>query len=282
MLSEVEKRTGIKIPPRLLFENATIRHLTVAAAQPGAVTRSAIIPVQKERRLAPFFSLHGDSSLANRLYGLVEKMIGRKLQPTSLFEETAVSNLPAVEVDRKPAEGLSPLVNVQPAGSKPPLFFFHGDFLFGGLYLANLASHLPKDRPCYAIEPHGFDGADPPATIEEMAASRLKTVLEIQPEGPYFLGGFCNGGLVAFQVAQLLRAQHKEVACVVLLGANGMNAQYRILMRLAKFVARMRRQDDAAARELFLKWRGHSLFCGLLLRYHLKELREETGGIIRS
>jgi thioesterase domain-containing protein len=131
---------------------------------------------------------------------------------------------------------------------------------------------LPKDRPCIAIEPHGFDGAEPPRTIEEMAAQRLKTVLEIQTTGPYYLGGFCNGGLVAFHIAQMLRAQGKEVACVVLLGANGINVQFRNLKRLATLVARARGMDPAGARDLFLKWRERSLFGGLLVRHHLKEL----------
>jgi len=220
-----------------------------------------------------FFDLGGHSLLAIRMLAEVEKRTGIKIPPRLLFQGATIRHL------TKAVQSPSPLVRVQPEGSKPPLFFFHGDFLFGGLYLANLARYLPRDRPCYAIEPHGFDGAEPPPTIEEMAASRLKTILEVQPEGPYSLGGFCNGGLVAFQVAQLLRAQGKEVACLVLLGANGMNSRYRLLNSLTSLLARIGRMDPGAARDLFLKWRARSLFAGLLFRHHLKELHGADGAL---
>ena len=225
-----------------------------------------------------FFELGGHSLLAIRMLSEVEKRTGIRIPPKALFDGAAtIKRMAAVLSEQRAVQSPLPVVRVQPEGTKSPLFFFHGDFLFGGLYLANLARHLPRDRPCYAVEPHGFDGVEPPPTIEEMAGARLKTILELQPDGPYFLGGFCNGGLVAFQVAQLLRAQGKEVACLVLLGANGLNAQFRTLKRVTQIVARIRRMDDAAARDLFLKWRKQILFGGLLFRHHLKDFQGKNG-----
>ncbi|HEX4083937.1 MAG TPA: amino acid adenylation domain-containing protein [Chthoniobacteraceae bacterium] len=242
-------------------------------AEPGTWMEATLVQIWEELLdckpvgvTDDFFELGGHSLLAIRMLSEVEKRTGVRITPRLLFEQATIRHIAQV------VQAPSPVVRVQSEGSKPPFIYFHGDFLFGGLYLVNLAKYLPKDRPCIAIEPHGYDGAKPPPTIEEMAVERLKTVLDLQPDGPYYLGGFCNGGLVAFHVAQLLRAQGKEVACLVLLGANGINAQFRNLKRLANFVARIRGLDAGASRELFLKWRERSLFGGLLVRHHLKEL----------
>lgn len=223
-----------------------------------------------------FFELGGHSLLAVRMLSEVEKRTGIRVSPKVLFDGTAtIRHLAAVISEER--ETLSPLVKVKPDGAKPPLIFFHGDLQFGGLYLANLARYLPPDRPCYSVEPHRFDGSATPPTIEEMAASRLETILEVQPDEPYYLGGFCNGGLVAFQTAQLLRARGKVVACVVLLGANGINSRFRLLKRLVAAVARMRGLDQAAERELFLQWRRRFLFGAVLVRHHFNELKGGSG-----
>jgi thioesterase domain-containing protein len=43
-----------------------------------------------------------------------------------------------------------------------------------------------------------------------MAAHYIKALRQVQPSGPYFLGGWSFGGLVAFEMAQqLIRAGHK-------------------------------------------------------------------------
>jgi thioesterase domain-containing protein len=55
-----------------------------------------------------------------------------------------------------------------------------------------------------------LSGEDVPASIEAMARDRLPVILEVQPSGPYLLGGHCMGALVAFETARLLtKAQHK-------------------------------------------------------------------------
>jgi len=224
-----------------------------------------------------FFDMGGHSLLAIRMLAEIEKLTGVRIPPDVLFQEPTIRRIAAVLTEKKAAQKPSPVVKVQPGGAKPPLFFFHGDFLFGGLYLAGLARLWPRDRPCYAIEPHGFDGANPPPTIEEMAVARLKLIQEIQPKGPYFLGGFCNGGLVAFQVARLLRAQGQEVACLVLLAANGMNSRFHNLKKISTLAAHIRGLDAEGSRRLFLKWRKHFLFAELLARHHLKELEGRVG-----
>ena len=106
--------------------------------------------------------------------------------------------------------------NVRPDATRPPLFFLHGDYGGGGLYCFQLALHLGRDQPLYAIAPHGLGGEPLPPSIEAMAADRLETLRELKPHGPYWLGGHCNGAIVAFEMARQLRAQGERVDRLVL------------------------------------------------------------------
>jgi len=49
-----------------------------------------------------------------------------------------------------------------------------------------------------------------------MAALYVKEIRKTQPHGPYFLGGYCMGGTVAFEVAQQLQSQGERVALLAL------------------------------------------------------------------
>ncbi len=57
----------------------------------------------------------------------------------------------------------------------------------------------------------------PHTGVEAMAADYLQAMRHIQPAGPYFLGGWSFGGLVAFEMARQLRAQGEAVGLLVLL-----------------------------------------------------------------
>ncbi len=111
----------------------------------------------------------------------------------------------------------SSVVALQPSGSKPPFFFFHVHVEGGAFYCFTLASILGSDQPFYILDPYRFDGLRVPPTPEAMAADYIQALRSVQPEGPYFLGGFCGGGLLAFAVAQQLRAQGQEVGSLVLI-----------------------------------------------------------------
>jgi len=85
------------------------------------------------------------------------------------------------------------------------------------LVFTDLARCLGPDQPVYGLEPVGLRGeAAPHARVEVMAAHYLSEILALQPEGPYHLCGKCFGGIVAFEMAQQLRAQGQEVALLAL------------------------------------------------------------------
>jgi thioesterase domain-containing protein len=103
-----------------------------------------------------------------------------------------------------------PLVPIQMKGSKSPFFCVHGA---GGnvLNLRDLSRRLGDQQPFYGLQAQGVDGKLPLRRIEDMATIYLEAVRDVQPHGPYLLGGFSGGGVVAFEMAQRLQADGEEV-----------------------------------------------------------------------
>jgi thioesterase domain-containing protein len=106
---------------------------------------------------------------------------------------------------------------IQPGESERPVFFFHGDFNGGGLYCVPLARNLGSEHGFVAVHPHGVGSPVIPATIEEMAVDRLRSIRELQREGPYRLGGHCNGALVALEIAHQLIREGERVEFLAVL-----------------------------------------------------------------
>ncbi|HSS75682.1 MAG TPA: MupA/Atu3671 family FMN-dependent luciferase-like monooxygenase [Thermoanaerobaculia bacterium] len=115
---------------------------------------------------------------------------------------------------------VSPLVELQTSGSRPPIFLVHAA---GGLVhdFVNLAHRLDPDQPLYALQSPGLAGGGHFATVPEMAACYLEAVRSVQPRGPYRLGGYCVGGSVAFEMARQLRAAGEEIETLLLLESPG-------------------------------------------------------------
>src|SRR6185295_16996263 len=110
----------------------------------------------------------------------------------------------------------SSLVPIQTEGARPPFFCVHA---VGGNVLEyyNLALHLGTDQPFYALQSRGLSGEQPQKTIEDMAAHYLIEIRQLQPEGPYFIGGRSLGGMIAYEMACQLHAGGEEVALLALL-----------------------------------------------------------------
>jgi thioesterase domain-containing protein len=103
------------------------------------------------------------------------------------------------------------LVAVQRGGDRLPFFCVHGA---GGnvLNFRDLARAMHPEQPFYGVQASGIDGVSPPhETIEEMAEAYVAEIRELQPGGPYLLGGYSGGGIVAFEMARRLTALGQEV-----------------------------------------------------------------------
>ncbi|XYH95261.1 type I polyketide synthase [Sorangium sp. So ce1128] len=111
----------------------------------------------------------------------------------------------------------SPLVAIQPGGEGSPFFCVHP---FGGpvLCYTELARHLGTERPFYGLQAIGLeDGVAPDDQIEDMAARYLEAIRAVKPAGPYLLGGWSLGGLVAFEMAHQLVRCGERVALLAMI-----------------------------------------------------------------
>ncbi|HEV2149749.1 MAG TPA: AMP-binding protein, partial [Longimicrobiaceae bacterium] len=163
-----------------------------------------------------FVELGGDSIAAIRAALRLSRLTGARVSPSLLLAEQTVEGL-AAALRRGAAEASpSPLVPLHAAGSRPPLFLVHA---LGGSAIAYLplAGHLGPEQPVYGLQSPGLDGApEPVPDIAAMAGEYLEAVREVQPRGPYRLGGWSMGGLVAWEMARRLRARGETVEFLAL------------------------------------------------------------------
>lgn len=174
---------------------------------------ASILGDQKISRQDDFFQLGGTSLLAMNLFLEIETEFRKKLPLSTLFRARTLEQL-ACEIENyeDASQHWSSLVAIQPRGDKRPFFCVHAA---GGnvLLYGELARTLGTDQPFYGLQCQGLDGKqDYLTSIEEMAAHYLREVRSLQPAGPYSLGGFCMGGMIAYEMAQQLERDGQQTA----------------------------------------------------------------------
>jgi len=164
-----------------------------------------------------FFNLGGHSLLAVRLIALLQEQFGQNLPLATLLQAPTIEHLASTLRQPTDERQWSPLVKIQPGGSKRPFFCLPGS---GGnvIYLYHLARHLGSDQPFYGLQARGLDAEQRPHTqVEDMAAYYIEALQTVQPQGPYLLGGHSFGSFVAFEMALQLLHQGQEVALLAIL-----------------------------------------------------------------
>nr|UBH04476.1 NosD [Desmonostoc muscorum CCALA 125] len=178
---------------------------------------SRILKVDKVGVKDNFFDLGGHSLLTPYLMAQIKQQFGKDIAIASLYQNPTIEQLATIVPFDSDSKSGSPLVALQPHGSKPPLFCLPGAAGYP-FYLYDLARCLGSDQPFYsfqAIAPG--EGGELITQVEDIAARYIQSLLVVQPQGPYFLAGHSFGGKLAFEMAQqLLRKGHK-VALVAIL-----------------------------------------------------------------
>jgi amino acid adenylation domain-containing protein len=187
----------------------------------------AVLGVEAVGVTDDFFALGGHSLLAVRLFTTIERVLGKRLPLASLFQAPTIAQLAELLRREQWTPPWSSLVPMRIAGARPP-FFFVCCADGSTLKYQQLAQLISADQPFYGLQEVGLDGAgQPQRSVEEMAAHYIQEMQALQPRGPYYLGGHCFGGLVAFEMALQLRAQGEPVALLALVEAYGPNRPYR-------------------------------------------------------
>lgn len=281
---------------RLAARSASARNRTL----PGA----AVLPsTETERRLLnlwqqvtgieglgvndDFFAIGGNSLLAARLFSEITRQFQIKLPLTTILDTPTIKTL-SRRIEQ-PAQPTASLVALKP-GSSRNLFLVHdGDG--ETLLYANLARRLPDDVAVFGIEPKTLPNIPLAyARIEDMAAWYVSLLKEMQPKGPYFLGGMCAGGVIAYEMSRQLKNSGDSVGLLLLLDAATPHAPKRLgritKHRVSRLTDALRARTDAGplqavfsrinvitrklgnavqweARKVFLRWSTRARF-GLL------------------
>jgi amino acid adenylation domain-containing protein len=158
-----------------------------------------------------FFDLGGHSLLTVRLIAQIQKRLGCELPLSALFQNPTIEYLAGILKKQTGSVPKSPLVGIQTAGEKRPFFCVHPA---GGNVICylDLARYLGTERPFYGLQTWETETQQ----IERMASRYIAEIRTIQPEGPYLLGGWSMGGVVAFEMARQLEQQGQSIELLVL------------------------------------------------------------------
>jgi thioesterase domain-containing protein len=155
-------------------------------------------------------------------------------------------------------------LRVHDAGARTPFFYLHGDLSGGGFYSLKLSRALGPDQPFYVLPPQDIRLLPAAPSIEEMAAAHLAALRAVRPNGPYVIGGFCIGGLVAYELAQQIEASGESVEMLLVIDAAPEDKVLRALRWLAGAIGVLLRWDDHAKVDHFGRW---ALWRGRLTRW---------------
>lgn len=163
-----------------------------------------------------FFDAGGDSLAAAVLFIGIKMSFSKELPVSTLYKKRTIEVLAAAIDTHSSDTKASALVAMQSEGTRNPVFLVHGGW--GSiLHLRNLVELMGKNQPCYGFEAPDAETSPLYQTVEERAAAYLVELLEFQPQGPYQLGGYCMGGVIALEMARQLRAQGRQVNLLLLI-----------------------------------------------------------------
>lgn len=181
-----------------------------------------------------FFELGGDSLVAATLVIAVKAAFGVEVRESQIPELNTPRRLLTLVGDHgRPTHRQLPsnVIAINPTGRRPPMFLIHG--AAGIVFLKpKFRDALDREQPVYVFQAQGYDGAEPPlATVEEIAAGYLRSILQVQPEPPWHLVAFCAGGWIAVDIARQMRLQGLRPETVTLVDTNlpsGMRKDYSL------------------------------------------------------
>jgi phthiocerol/phenolphthiocerol synthesis type-I polyketide synthase E len=175
-----------------------------------------VLRVDKVQATDNFFDIGGHSIIAAVLFAAIERELRQAIPLSVLLHAPTPRELASWILQRDQSQTWNSLVPIRSTGSKPPLFLVHGAEGNILIYRA-LAFHLGEDQPVYGLLAAGVDGGPIGETAFEVVAKRyVAEIRQVQPHGPYLLGGYCLGGTIALEMAQQLRRAGEEVALVAM------------------------------------------------------------------
>ncbi len=180
-----------------------------------------------------FFEAGGDSLLVTEMVCEVERATHQQIPPSALRTVFTIRELAATVLRR--SSPTVELITCAKEGCGVPLFFCHGDYTSRGFYALKLTDSLRSNQPVFLVHP--YPNPSPELTIEEIARAYIPHIMEAHPTGALHLGGHCNGGVLAWEIARQLANLGREIELIVLIDVPSLNARpiFRAIAQLNKF-----------------------------------------------
>lgn len=162
-----------------------------------------------------FFDLGGHSILALRLVSKIESETGINLPLIDLFQGKTIEDIASSKNDKTDLPDY--LVGIRKTGSLNPFFAVGSHPRYN-----DAANQVDKDRPFYKLDVYALQsrrlaqGKSPYKNIDALVDEFIDSIQKIQPSGPYYLGGGCEGALLAFALATELQRRGEEVKTLIL------------------------------------------------------------------
>ena len=213
-----------------LFNDEVIKYKSETEMQIAKIW-SDLLGFEKVPRTTSFFDLGGDSLLAVTLFLKIEEKFDKSLPLSSLSRASNIQDLAKLIDGEKINVELSRFRSLQlihqGSSDKVPIFLIHGG-AGNVLMFKNLAKGLDSDQPIYAFQWPGWDGNRGEDDILEMAKTYKNELRKAYPLGPYRLGGHCVGGIIAIELANLLKEEGAKVIDPILVtdGPNLYSEKY--------------------------------------------------------
>jgi amino acid adenylation domain-containing protein len=191
-----------------------------------------------------FFELGGHSLLAVRMINELKQVAGFDLALAELFRGATIEHLARVLRGDSSPVGHRTIMEIQASGSAPPFFaaVTPGANALGYLTLSRI---LGRNQPLYKLQGPGEQLLHRPYTDlenEQLAIEYVRVMRAVQPEGPYYIGGMCEGARIAFDMARVLEFQGQTVALVAIFDTWAVeNSQIRWLWYFHAYAQRFRR-----------------------------------------
>lgn len=208
-------RKALPAPPREDVRSPANRLAETRLESEIAAIWQDLLGVSPIHVQSDFFDLGGDSLLLLSLFATIEARYGRRLTVDVLSGGLTVATLALALAGQETSQiEMNPVVALQPKGHLPPFFCVHG---IGGdvVHLHRLAIHMGADRPFFGLR--RTSEASETDSIVQIAQRYVAAMLAQQSQGPFFLGGYSFGAMVAYEMALQLVRQGHEVGLLAII-----------------------------------------------------------------
>ena len=183
-----------------------------------------------------FFDLGGHSLMVARLIRAVEAEFRHRLFMSSVFQAPTIRGMSALLDGSAGAIPVARTINIQPQGWRPILFWCDAGPIFRAA-----AAAIGLDQPFLGVtlDPTELEQLAQPARLEDIAACIVRTIRATQANGPYYIGGWCKWGILAYAVARQFIMEEQDVGLLIILEAPNPN-HYRKISAIKMELSKLR------------------------------------------